>query len=71
MAHPRCAFGASPSRGPSPDGQQSLRTVARLRGPAGMLAGWHRQWPGKAGSTAVAWPRRFIRRGCRFGARGH
>ncbi len=54
MNPPRSAVGAPPPSGASPDEEQSLRTVPRLRALLGLQAKEHRQWPGEAGSTAVA-----------------
>ena len=62
MTHPRSAFGASPSMGASPDARPSLRTVSRLRAASGLQAGGPGQWTGEAGSTAVAWRDRGVRR---------
>ena len=51
---PRSAFGASPPGGPSPDEEQSLRTVLRLRGLGGILADRRRWRTGRARSAAAA-----------------
>jgi len=55
----------------NPDRARALLKEAGISTPLSMLAGWRRQWPGKAGSTAATWPLRFIRRGCRFGGIGN
>jgi hypothetical protein len=61
-------FALSPQGGASPDEEQSLRTVPRLRAPLGLPAKWHRQWPGRAGTTAVACLRQIHAHGVPLGA---
>ena len=55
MAHPRSAFGASPSRGVSPDVEAKLSRLANGRAVRPGAACKAPQRTGTAGSAAAAW----------------